>query len=121
MTDPSSQPVRYRFSRSRRLHGRRAFGRVYAARRRKHLGPITVYVKPNDLGYPRLGLSVSRKVGAATKRNRIKRMLREAFRLGQHDWDRGFDVVVVVRAHEPLGLERYRAMMAAVVRWAQRN
>jgi ribonuclease P protein component len=41
---------------------------------------LVVYAKPNELSTNRLGLSVSRKVGKAVARNRIKRLLREAMR-----------------------------------------
>jgi len=43
----------------------------------------------------RLGLTVSRKVGRAARRNRIRRVLREFFRLHQEDIDRPLDIVVV--------------------------
>lgn len=107
--DPAVQ--RYRFDESRRLHGRRAFAAVFATRCRKRAGPVIIYGKPNDLGYCRLGLSVSRKVGAAVKRNRIKRLLREAFRLSQHDfYERagGYDMAVVVLPHAPARLVQYQ-------------
>ncbi len=112
---------RHRFGSASRLHGRRAFGQVYAARRRKHLGPITVYTKPNDLDRPRLGLSVSRKVGSAVKRNRIKRLLREAFRQSQHNWAHGMDLIVVVRKHEPLPLSGYQRLFSSIIDWTNRR
>ena len=58
---------------------------VYDAKVRESHGPIMVYGKPNRLAHSRLGLSVSRKVGTAPRRNRIRRLLREAFRHMQHD------------------------------------
>ncbi|HMP05305.1 MAG TPA: ribonuclease P protein component [Lacipirellulaceae bacterium] len=60
------------------------FARVMAARMSCVDGMLRVYGVANDLGHPRLGLTVSRKVGGAVERTRWKRALREAFRLEQH-------------------------------------
>lgn len=112
MTDAAPS---YSFPHDRRLHGKRAFSAVFDAQMRKPAGPVVAWAVPNDLGHPRLGLSVSRRVGNAVKRNRIKRLLREAFRLTQHDWPSGYDVVLVVRPHEALELADYQAMLRQVM------
>jgi ribonuclease P protein component len=91
-------PRRYPFSHRQRLHGSRAFAAVFDAQMRKNLGVI--------------GLSVPRRVGGAVVRVRIKRRLREAFRLGQHDVPAGYDLVVVVRPHEALAVAEYQALLA---------
>lgn len=107
---------RYTFSRAMRLAHAREFAAVYNARCRKALGPLVVHGRPNDLPHPRLGLSVGRKVGTAVARNRIKRLLREAFRAMQHDFPRGYDLVVVVRPHEALNLAAYQNLLHKAVR-----
>ena len=112
MPPPAGQ---YGFDRSMRLHGSPAFDAVFEARLKKNIGPLTFFAKANDLPHPRMGLSVSRRVGGAVVRNRIKRMLREAFRLGQHDWPRGYDVVVVVRPHAPMALTEYQRLFASAI------
>ena len=90
------------------------FRAVYAAQARRNAGPLLVYALPNGLDHPRLGLAVPRRVGNAVKRNRIKRRLREALRLMQHDLPGGYDLVVNVRPHEPVTLEEYsEALMGA--------
>jgi ribonuclease P protein component len=105
---------RHTFPKSRRLGGQLEFSSVFDAKVRECRGPLNVYALPNDLGHPRLGISISRRVGTAPKRNRIKRLLRESFRLMQHDLPRGYDFVVVVRPHETLMLADYQKLLSAM-------
>ena len=119
-------PHRYTFPRSCRLGGREQFALVFDAKVRESRGPLTVYARPNDLGHPRLGLSVSRRVGNAARRNRIRRLIREAFRHLQHDLPRGYDLVVVTRPHEPPLLAEYQKLLMALAiklhaRWEKRD
>lgn len=109
------QVRRFRFPRSHRLSGQRAFAAVYSVGIRKHAGPLVVYGRPNGRSFARLGLSVSRKVGSAVKRNMIKRRLREAFRLAQHDLPDRYDLVIGVRRHDPETLGEYQHHLAKAV------
>ena len=108
---------RYTLPKSRHLRLPAEFSAVYEAKTRESRGPLTVYALPNELGHPRLGMSVGRKVGTAVRRNRIRRLIRESFRLLQHDLPAGtgYDLVVVVRPHEPPILAEYQKMLMAML------
>jgi ribonuclease P protein component len=58
---------------------------------------LVLYGCENDLNRPRLGLTVSRKVGNAVQRNRWKRVLREAFRRHKSELPQGLDLVATPR------------------------
>jgi ribonuclease P protein component len=94
-----------------RLSGRRAFAAVFEKGVKRTSGPLIIFGLKNDLAHSRLGLSVSRAVGNAVKRNRIKRLLREAFRLNRRALPAGIDFVIVVRPHATKELADYAELL----------
>ncbi|MGK0359931.1 MAG: ribonuclease P protein component [Bradymonadia bacterium] len=89
----------HRFPKDHRLRQRREFLAVQRGGRRVTTPHFVVYGRRNGGRPTRLGITVSRKVGRAHTRNRIKRLLREAFR--RQDWPAGMDVVFVARHEHP--------------------
>jgi len=86
-----------RFRKSERLRLRKDFRRVFATKCSAGDGILVVYVTPNGLSHSRLGMSVSKRVGAAPRRNYIRRKIREAFRTSKGDLPAGLDIVCIAQ------------------------
>ena len=96
-----SCPRSQRFPRALRLRKRGQFLATQRRGRRIHHDALIIYMSANRGGPVRLGITASRKVGGAVVRNRIKRLLREAFRTHPLRDQRGFDLVLVARKEAP--------------------
>lgn len=84
-----------------RLRTRREYLAVQRKGRRRVGDHLIVYVRPNGLEWPRLGTTVSKKVGNAPVRNRWKRRLREIFRRNKASLPVGYDIVAIVKKSAP--------------------
>lgn len=58
---------------------------------------LALYTRRNRLGVTRLGITVSAKVGNAVTRNRVRRRIKEAYRLHEDSFAKGYDIVAVAR------------------------
>ncbi len=80
------------------LKENRQFKRLYAAGKSVVDPNLAVYCRKNRLPQNRLGITVGGKLGKAVIRNRVRRRLREAYRLFEASVRPGYDIVVVARA-----------------------
>lgn len=94
---PRRRLVDERLPYSKRLHDPKEFQRVYDAKTAVHGPLVVVFVRANGRPTARLGVSVSTKHGNAVRRNRIKRVLRAAFRQTRESLPAGVDYVFVPR------------------------
>ena len=58
---------------------------------------LVLYARKNRTGTNRVGITVSKKLGHAVVRNRVRRRLREVYRLNESRFQPGWDIVVVAR------------------------
>jgi len=92
-----------------RLRKSEDFKRVYNRGKSLATYNLVLYYYPNRTDTSRLGFSISKKIGNAVVRNKIRRRLREIIRL-KENLKRGYDIVIIVRKPvvklEYLGMER---------------
>jgi ribonuclease P protein component len=93
------------------------FRRVYERRRSVSDNWLIIYACENQLAHLRLGLSVSRKVGPAVHRNRLRRLYREAFRLNRSQLPAvGLDLVLIPRTSSEPPLTELEKSLIKLVR-----
>lgn len=80
-----ASPAAFAFPASRRILRKADFDVAFRHGRRQGNALLSLVVRPNGLGHPRLGVALAAKVvGNAVARNRLRRIIRDSFRLAQH-------------------------------------
>ncbi|HYK88441.1 MAG TPA: ribonuclease P protein component [Acidobacteriota bacterium] len=82
------------FPRQHRIVRGSDYRSIYGTGRKLNSGRFVLFARENNLDHQRLGITVSRKVGGAVIRNRVKRLFREIFRKSSADLPDHFDLVV---------------------------
>src|SRR4051794_36315682 len=84
--------------RSQRVRKRSQFQAIQGKGKKLHTDNFLVFVLPQKVpSAPRLGVTVSKKVGGAVQRNRVKRLVREAFRRRKTLFPQGVDLVFIAK------------------------
>jgi len=110
------------FSEPQRLHKRKEFLEVYNRGEKLHTPHFVLFLLENSQPTHRLGITVSRKIGRAVVRNRVKRLLREIFRTNKEIVLGHCDIVVnVKRAAARASLEDLRLDFRNAVRRFERG
>lgn len=108
-----------RFRKSDRILKREMFRRVYQDGRKFHSRLFTAFVLPNSEELPRIGITVTRKTGKAVKRNRARRLVREAFR--RNKWRLSAGVDIVINAKSDLAEASYQELEGEFVRFLEKG
>jgi ribonuclease P protein component len=107
---------RFSLKKYERLQRRKDFELAFRNGSRRQTKNFTIILRPNGLEFSRLGVTVGKKVGNAVKRNRVKRYLREFFRLHKHKLPPSHDVVIIAkREAATLAYQDVREELAAVL------
>jgi len=85
------------FPKERHVRKRREFLAASRNGRRVRTQNLIILTNRNGLDFPRLGITANKKVGKAVFRNRIKRLIREYFRLNNNRFRVGYDFIVLVK------------------------
>ncbi len=103
------------------LRSSRDFEHVYAQKLKGADGVLLLFLAKNSVDVTRIGLSVSKKHGGAVERNRLKRWLREAFRMERHAFPGGLDLIAIPLAAGRASLPAFRQSLVGLVRRLSRR
>ena len=110
-----------KFPKAVRVRSRLDFAAVYERGLRIGDACMSLIALANEDSRTRLGLAVSKRCGNSVRRNRLKRRLREAFRLSRAELPAGLDLVIQPRANTPIQLVALRQSLISLTKRAAKK
>jgi len=89
--------MRFSFKKEDRILKRAEFHELTRFGRKLENDCLIAFIKSGRLNRPRLGITVTRKVGKAAQRNRVKRLIREYFRLNRQHFNQNWDINIIAK------------------------
>jgi ribonuclease P protein component len=112
-----TSPLRFTFPRSLKIKSRTTIETLYKQGRKRSHHPLVAHgVRREDNKPARIAISIGKACGNSPQRNTIKRKLREAFRLIQHEVPPGSDYLLVVRPHKIMDMQAYQSRLRQLLR-----
>ena len=109
------------FKKIHRIKKKKDFEKVFERKTAFRSEKFTAYILPTSLDFSRLGLVTGRKVGNAVERNRIRRLLRECFRLNKALLGPGLDIVLIVRKNFPTTFKAAEEEFTRLADWCNQR
>jgi len=98
--------------RRQRLRTKGDIQRAFDSGLRRHHRPLSACIfRRTDNAATRIVVSIGRRCGNAVMRNRIRRRIREAYRLRQQHFPQGLDILIMVKPHRPLPMADYQDVL----------
>ncbi len=119
--DAPSPERRYRFTPEQRLHTPPEYQAVYDGKQRAGDDHLLMFAARRAIPVTRIGLSIGKKQGNSVRRHHLKRLLREAFRLAQHDLPQGLDLVLIPRVGTTAGAAEFQESLVRLARRLDRR
>jgi ribonuclease P protein component len=88
---------KFSLSKDERIRNKKDFLVIKEKGKRVVTDNFVIYIHKNSLGINRVGIIVLKIIGKAVKRNRVKRLLREFFRLNKWKFEEGFDILFIAK------------------------
>jgi len=89
------KPFRHRLSKSERIRGKKLISEILHSGKRINLGHLIIYYKNSERN--KIGVLISKKVKGAVVRNRIKRLIKEAYRVNKYEIKKPKQIIFLIR------------------------
>lgn len=110
----SASTQRHTFRKSQQIRSSLEYADIFEQKVRASNPCLLIYGRKSPTSWSRIGLSVSRKHGNSIRRHRLRRLLREAFRLSQHQLPQGYDWILIPKVSNQHTVPQFQSALVEI-------